>query len=86
MPTFESGVSAYVHAECVVKVHFPINHRGEADISCYQCNYFRRNYQMCGLNNSICEYPSKYVGSQCPLNITETTERNRKDEENSDII
>lgn len=83
MPTFESGVYAYIHGEYTVKVHFPVNHRGEADISCYQCQYFRRNYQTCGLNNTICEYPSKYVGSQCPLKITETTEREKSNEKDT---
>lgn len=81
MSSFDSGVSAYITGECVVTVHFPVSHRGEADISCYQCPYFRRNYQTCGINGAICEYPSRYVGSQCPLEMTDETSENLSEKE-----
>lgn len=81
MPVFQSGVDAYIHATCTINVHFPVNHRGEADISCYQCQYFRRNYQTCGINNAICEYPAKYVGSRCPLELKETVKISEKENE-----
>jgi len=69
MANFDSGVAEYIHANAEVTVHFPVDGRGNADVCCYQCKYFRRNYQTCGLNGAICEYPQKYVGSECPLNI-----------------
>ena len=68
---FESGVASYVHGQATVDVYFPVDKRGDADICCYQCYYFRRNYQTCGLNGEICQYPSKYVGSLCPLKFIE---------------
>jgi hypothetical protein len=79
MADFESGVSSYVMAEATVTVAFPVDHRGNADISCYQCYYFRRNYQTCGLNGEICQYPNRYVGSLCPLKL----KNENKTEENT---
>lgn len=81
-PIFDSGVADYVHAYAVVKVNFPIDHRGNADVSCYQCPFFRRNYSTCGLNGAICQYPQRYVGADCPLNIeeNETKITNMEDE------
>ena len=67
MASFESGVSEYIHARATVDVFFPVDPRGNADISCNQCFFFRRNYQTCGLNGEVCQYPQKYVGGSCPL-------------------
>lgn len=67
MANFDSGVKEYIVAEATVKVFFPVNFQDRADVSCYQCQYFRRSNQMCGLNGHICEYPQKHVGSHCPL-------------------
>ena len=69
MADFESGVFGYVTGEATVTVNFPVDKRGVADVSCNQCDYFRRNYRKCGINGAICEYPDKYVGSRCPLHI-----------------
>ena len=71
MAEFDSGVADYVKAEATVWINFPIDHKGNADISCNQCFYYRRNYRNCGLNGEVCEYPEKYVGSHCPLHLTE---------------
>ena len=71
MANFESGVSSYIHAQATVDVFFPVDHRGNADISFNQCFFFRRNYQTCGLNGEVCQYPQKYVGGSCPLKPVE---------------
>ena len=67
MANFDSGVSSYVHAQATVDVFFPINSKGDADISCSQCYFFRESSKRCGLNWEICQYPNKYVGDSCPL-------------------
>lgn len=67
MANFDSGVKRYIKARAVVEVSFPVDYKDNADVSCHQCIYFRRTYQTCGLNGYICEYPSKHVGSACPL-------------------
>lgn len=67
MPEFSRGVKEYIHAHAIVEVTFPVDFRGNADINCHQCKYYRRNYRSCGLNGEICEYPDKYIGSHCPL-------------------
>lgn len=71
MANFESGVSGYITGVATVKNDFPVDFKGNADISCEQCQFFRRNARACGLNGEICEYPNKYVGSRCPLNMIE---------------
>lgn len=71
MANFESGVASYIHAQAKVDVFFPVDARGNADISCNQCYYFRRSYRTCGLNGEVCQYPEKYVGASCPLEEVE---------------
>lgn len=72
---FDSGVSAYIHARAEVDVYFPVDRRGSADVSCNQCRFFRRSYRSCGLNGAVCEYPDKFVGGACPLEIIDTEEK-----------
>lgn len=67
MSNFDSGVESYVHARTVVDIYFPVDSRGNADISCSQCYYFRRQSKTCALNGEVCQYPDKYVGDSCPL-------------------
>ena len=80
MANFESGVKEYVVAQAVVNVMFPVDWKDHADVCCDQCYYFRRSYKTCGLNGEVCEYPSKYVGSCCPLKPVE--ENDNKEGEN----
>lgn len=71
MATFENGVSGYITGYAVVSVHFPVSLKGNADISCYQCQFFSRNNGICQLNKAVVAYPQKYVGQNCPLEIKE---------------
>ena len=73
MAFFETGVADYIHARATVDVFFPVDHKGNADISCKQCFFFRRNYSTCGLNGEVCQYPNKYVGGSCPLKRVDET-------------
>ena len=67
MPCFESGVKSYITGECVVKIHFPVDWKDNADVNCYQCKRFSRNNGIWQLTKEISEYPTKYIGSNCPL-------------------
>lgn len=71
MANFDSGVASYIHAQAKVDVFFPVDSRGNADISCNQCYYFRRSYKTCGLNGEVCQFPEKFVGASCPLEEAE---------------
>lgn len=84
MADFESGVAEYVHAQAIVDVYFPVDFRGNADISCEQCYFFRRSYKTCGLNGEVCQYPNKYVGGSCPLHIAEENNNNMEEQNESD--
>jgi len=80
MADFSSGIKGYVHAEAVVTVLFPIDWKGNEDVCCDQCYYFRRNYKTCGLNGEVCQYPSKFVGGSCPLvPVIESEDNDEKD-------
>ena len=71
MANLDSGVSDYIHCQATVDVFFPVDRKGVADVSCNQCYFFRRNYNICGLNGEVCQYPQKYVGGSCPLHPVE---------------
>lgn len=71
MAAFDSGVASYIHGSATVDVYFPVDAKGNADISCNQCYFYRRSYQTCGLNGEVCAYPMKYVGAMCPLKSDE---------------
>lgn len=71
MSKFETGVASYIMAEATVRVGFPVDHRGNAYINCFQCKFYRRNYRNCGLNGEIVEFPEHYIGGHCPLKIIE---------------
>lgn len=83
MPNFDSGVKAYITGECVVKIHFPVDWKDNADVCCYQCKMFSRNTGMCQLTKEISEYPTKYISSTCPLEFSGEIIKLRK-EENDD--
>lgn len=71
MARFESGVASYVKAEAVIKVNFPVDEKGRAEIACKHCPYLSSNERMCQLNKEPVAYPNKYVGDMCPLREVE---------------
>lgn len=71
MADFSSGVDRYITASCIIKVNFPVDGRGHADVSCNQCPYYGRSSKTCQLNKSVVHYPDKYIGYNCPLIIEE---------------
>ena len=71
MANFESGVASYVKAEAVIKVNFPVDEKGRAEIACKHCPYLSSNERMCQLNKEPVAYPNKYVGDMCPLREVE---------------
>ena len=70
MANFESGVKEYIKGKYTVTIHFPVDFKGNADICCYQCPMFSRNNGICQLTKAVSEYPQKYVGSCCPLELS----------------
>ena len=67
MANFDTGVSRYITAQATVINSFPVDHKGNADVCCVQCFFYRDGSRRCGLTGEISEYPTKYVGSRCPL-------------------
>lgn len=67
MANFESGVASYIKAEAIIKVNFPVDEKGRAEIACRHCPYLSSNERMCQLNKEPVAYPNKYVGDMCPL-------------------
>ena len=75
MPRFESGVASYVVGEAKVKNYFPVDAKGNADISCTQCFFYREASRRCSLTGEISSYPTRYVGMNCPLEMVEQGEQ-----------
>lgn len=71
MARFDNGVKGYITGYAVVEVSFPVDWRDNPDISCNQCKFFSRSTGKCNLTQEVSEYPTKYVGSHCPLEIKE---------------
>ena len=74
MANFDSGVSRYIKARATVEVGFPVDWRGSVEIACKHCEFFHKNSSRCGLNHHVVNYPERFVGSECPLEIIEETE------------
>lgn len=74
MANFDSGVKRYIRARAVVEVGFPVDWRDSADISCKQCPFHVRATQRCALNQTVVNYPERYVGENCPLELIEEEE------------
>lgn len=67
MANFDTGIKGYVKASAVVEVYFPIDWKDNAEIACKHCNFYVRATQRCGLNQTIVNFPEKFVGEYCPL-------------------
>lgn len=67
MPNFESGVKNYIVGTATIQNLFPVDFKGNADISCMQCRYYSRNNGICQITKEITPYPQKHVGANCPL-------------------
>lgn len=64
---FDSGVTGYVVGRCEITVYFPIDAKGEADISCKQCPFYRTSSRSCALTDKIVPWGEKFVAPSCPL-------------------
>lgn len=69
MANFESGVKSFIRGKTETIVDFPVDFKGKADISCKQCPHLSSNERMCQLNKQPVQYPSRFVGYYCPLEI-----------------
>lgn len=67
MANFDNGVASYIVGQVTLRVGFPVDYRGNAEIACKHCNFFVRATQRCGLNQEIVNFPERYVGVKCPL-------------------
>ena len=71
MPTFDTGVSSYIKGVATVENYFPVDNKGNPDLSCEQCKFFMVRMNRCALNYELCNYPQKYLGTHCPLYFPE---------------
>ncbi len=68
---FDSGVKDYIKGTATVSVCFPVDFKGNANVCCEQCFFYRDASRRCSLTGAVSEYPAKYVGSNCPLEMEE---------------
>ena len=71
MANFDSGVQRYIKTKATVYVSFPVDWRGSTEIACKHCNYFDRAKQKCNLTLQVVNFPERFVGSSCPLELIE---------------
>lgn len=76
MASFDSGVKSFVTGKCEIEVHFPVDWKDRADISCMQCPYLSSNERMCQINKQPVQYPKQYVGYDCPLKFEREVKEN----------
>jgi hypothetical protein len=74
MANFDTGVKTYIKTKATVEVHFPVDWRDSAEIACKHCPFFVRTNMRCGLNQHVVNFPEKYVGECCPLELAESEE------------
>ena len=67
MASFESGVQGYISGIAFVRVNFPVDSHGHAEIACKHCQFLSSNTRICRLNNKPVAYPMTNVGQYCPL-------------------
>lgn len=67
----DSGVARYRKARCIIEIGFPVDFRGNESIDCMHCFLFQRQSGKCPLTGQVSEYPDRYVGSHCPLELEE---------------
>lgn len=75
MADFSDGVKEYIEAEGKIRNFFPVDWKGNKDISCFQCGFFNRNSGLCLITKEVTPYPQKFTGRICPFN-----EATRKEE------
>ncbi len=76
LPRLDSGVAAYISGKATVVNYFPADTKGNSLVCCDLCRFYRPNSRRCSLNDAVVEYPSKYIGSQCPLKFEDEEEGN----------
>ena len=76
LPRLDSGVAAYISGKATVVNYFPVDIKGNSLVCCDLCRFYRPNSRRCSLNDAVVEYPSKYIGSQCPLKFEDEVEHN----------
>ena len=74
MANFDSGIKRFIRTRATVEVLFPVDWRDNAEIACKHCNFFVRATQRCGLTQQIVNFPEKYVGDCCVLELVEESE------------
>lgn len=80
MANFDSGVSKYIKARAVVEIGFPVDWRGSVEIACKHCNFYVQATRRCGLTQTVVNFPERFVGSECPLELIEEENEVKEDD------
>lgn len=71
MSDFDTGVSRYIYGIGTVMNPFPVDHRGNEDVCCEQCNFYGQRGRRCNLTQELVAYPARGRGRECPLELQE---------------
>lgn len=76
---FGSGVYGYVDGRATITVHFPVDKRGEPDISCKQCPFYYISTRTCGITKNIVPWGEHFIAPTCPLKFNDEDEENENE-------
>lgn len=71
MSSLDNGVKAFLMTQTVITVGFPIGFSGQVEQNCFHCKFFTHSSGVCQLTKEVSEFPQRYVGSHCPLELVE---------------
>lgn len=64
-----NGVKSFIDGTATVVVHFPVDWQGRSFVCCVQCPYLSSSKRYCQLNQRPVQFPERYIGYDCPLNL-----------------
>jgi hypothetical protein len=71
---FDNGIARYITAETIIKIKFPVDHKGRAYTVCKYCDMYSIYANQCRITQEHIVNPDKYVGCECPLSEVDETE------------
>ena len=71
--SFDTGVPGYIVGRTEVANYFPINKRGDVDLSCEHCRFYVMRSRRCFLTDELQHYPDRDRGMNCPLELEQYT-------------
>lgn len=67
--SYDSGVRSYIVGIATVKSYFPVDARGNEDVTCVHCEFYRDSSRRCSLTGKVSDYPNRGPAATCPMSF-----------------